>query len=65
MDALIRIFVKFDQYSMEVKDLAELKRVQRRAKRHNQVIRGVVAICYEQSEELFGEEKLIATKVIG
>ena len=64
MDFTIRIFVNYDDYSIEVRDLKELHREQRRAKKYNKVIRSIEINCYEDSEELFGEYKLVASKII-
>lgn len=49
---------------IEVSDLKELCREQRWAKQHKKIIRSIEINCYEDSEELFVEGKLIASKKI-
>lgn len=64
MGFTIRIFVIYDDYSIEVSNLKELRREQRWAKQYKKIIRSIEINCYEDSEELFGEGKLIASKKI-
>lgn len=64
MGFTIRIFVTYDDYSIEVSNLKELHREQRWAKQYKKIIRSIEINCYEDSEELFGKGKLIASKKI-
>lgn len=64
MGFTIRIFVTYDDYSIEVSNLKELRREQRWAKRYKKIIRSIEINCYEDSEELFGNDKLVASKNI-
>lgn len=63
--AEIRLFVKYDNYSIEIEDLQALKREKRYAKKIGAEITAIEVQCYEESSELFGEGKLLATKQIG
>ena len=61
----IRLFVKYDNYSIEVEDLRALDREKRYAKKIGAEIIAIEVQCYEESSELFGTGKLLATKAIG
>lgn len=63
--AEIRLFVKYDNYSIEVEDLKALERAKRYAKKIGAEIIAIEIQCYEESSELFGVGKLLATKKIG
>ena len=63
--AEIRLFVKYDNYSIEVEDLKALEREKRHAKKIGAEIIAIEVRCYEESSELFGTGKLLATKRIG
>ena len=61
----IRLFVKYNNYSIEVEDLKALEREKRYAKKIGAEIVAIEAQCYDKSSELFGTGKLLATKQIG
>ena len=61
----IRLFVKYDNYAIEVEDLKALEREKRYAKKIGAEIIAIEVQCYDESIELFGTGKLLATKVIG
>lgn len=61
----IRLFVKYDNYSIEVEDLKALEREKRYAKKIGAEIVAIEVQCYDESSELFGTGKLLATKQIG
>ncbi len=63
--AEIRLFVKYDNYSIEVEDLKALEREKRYAKKIGAEIVAIEAQCYDESSELFVMGKLLATKQIG
>jgi hypothetical protein len=63
--AEIRLFVKYDNFSIEVSDLEALEREKRYAKKIGAEIVAIEVQCYEDSSELFGTGKLLATKQIG